>query len=148
MARKKERQFVIKQVIQAERIANQEVLLKRLHQRGFKTTQATLSRDLHNMGIVRVPTTEGYRYSISEEEGGHSFRKLVGMEILGVYHNEYMVMVRTITGRARGVALFIDQLKHERILGTVAGENAVIVIPESVQYLTQIKNDLEKIASE
>jgi transcriptional regulator of arginine metabolism len=148
MARKKERQFVIKQVIQAERIANQEILLKRLHERGFKTTQATLSRDLHNMGIVRVPTAEGYRYSISEDEGGHSFRKLVGMEILGVYHNEFMVMVRTITGRARGVALFIDQLKHEHILGTVAGENAVIVIPESVQYLTQIKNDLEKIASE
>lgn len=148
MARKKERQFVIKQVIQAERIANQEILLKRLHERGFKTTQATLSRDLHNMGIVRVPTAEGYRYSISEDGGGHSFRKLVGMEILGVYHNEFMVMVRTITGRARGVALFIDQLKHEHILGTVAGENAVIVIPESVQYLTQIKNDLEKIASE
>jgi transcriptional regulator of arginine metabolism len=148
MARKKERQFVIKQVIQTEKIANQELLLKRLHERGFKTTQATLSRDLHNMGIVRVPTSEGYRYTISEEEGGHSFRKLVGMEILGVYHNEYLVMVRTITGRARGVALFIDQLKHERILGTVAGENTVIVIPESIQYLTQIKNDLEKIASE
>ena len=148
MARKKERQFVIKQVIQTEKIANQELLLKRLHERGFKTTQATLSRDLHNMGIVRVPTSEGYRYTISEEEGGHSFRKLVGMEILGVYHNEYLVMVRTITGRARGVALFIDQLKHESILGTVAGENTVIVIPESIQYLTQIKNDLEKIASE
>jgi transcriptional regulator of arginine metabolism len=148
MARKKERQFIIKQVIQAERIANQEVLLKRLHERGFKTTQATLSRDLHNMGIVRVPTAEGYRYSISEEEGGHSFRKLVGMEILGVYHNEYMVMIRTITGRARGVALFVDQLKHKHILGTVAGENTVIVIPDSVQHLNQIKNDLEKIASE
>ncbi len=131
MARKKERQFVIKQIIQEERIANQEILLKRLHERGFKTTQATLSRDLHNMGIVRVPTADGYQYSISEEEGGHSFRKVVGMEVLGVYFNESTVIVRTITGRAKGVALFIDQLKHQHILGTVAGENAILVIPDS-----------------
>jgi transcriptional regulator of arginine metabolism len=148
MARKKERQFVIKQIIQEERIANQETLLKRLHERGFKTTQATLSRDLHNMGIVRVPTADGYRYSISEEEGGHSFRKLIGMEILGVYTNESIVLVRTITGRAKGVALFIDQLKHENILGTVAGENAILVIPDSVKNISRIKDDLERISYE
>lgn len=148
MARKKERQFVIKQIIQEERIANQETLLKRLHERGFKTTQATLSRDLHNMGIVRVPTADGYRYSISEEEGGHSFRKLIGMEILGVYTNESIVLVKTITGRAKGVALFIDQLKHEHILGTVAGENAILVIPDSMKNINRIKDDLERISYE
>jgi transcriptional regulator of arginine metabolism len=148
MARKKERQFVIKQIIQEERIANQETLLKRLHERGFKTTQATLSRDLHNMGIVRVPTADGYRYSISEEEGGHSFRKLIGMEILGVYTNESTVLVKTITGRAQGVALFIDQLKHEHILGTVAGENAILVVPDSAKNISRIKDDLERISYE
>lgn len=148
MAKKRERQFAIKQIIQSEVIANQEILLKRLHERGFKTTQATLSRDLHNLGIVRVPTADGYRYSISEEEGGHYFRKLVGLEILGVYQNETLVLVRTITGRAKGVALFIDQLRHEHILGTVAGENVVLVIPDSSRNLTAIKNDLEKVALE
>ncbi len=148
MAKKRERQFTIKQIIQSEIIANQEILLKRLHERGFKTTQATLSRDLHNMGIVRVPTADGYRYSISEEEGGHTFRKLVGMEILGVYQNETLVLVRTITGRAKGVALFIDQLRHEHILGTVAGENVVLVIPDSSRNVSAIKNDLERIALE
>ncbi len=148
MARKKERQFKIKQIIQEERIANQETLLKRLHERGFKTTQATLSRDLHNMGIVRVPTADGYRYAISEEEGGHSFRKLIGMEILGVYNNESTVLVKTITGRAEGVALFIDQLKHKHILGTLAGENAILVVPDSVENISRIKDDLERIAYE
>jgi transcriptional regulator of arginine metabolism len=148
MAKKKERQFIIKQVIQEEVIANQETLLKRLHERGFKTTQATLSRDLHNMGIVRVPTSEGYRYAISEEEGGHSFGKLVGMEMLGVYNNESSILVKTITGRAKGVAIFIDQLRHQHILGTVAGENAVIVIPDKLQNIPQIKKDIEKIAYE
>jgi transcriptional regulator of arginine metabolism len=147
MVKKNQRQFIIKQIIQEEQIENQEKLLKRLHQRGFKTTQATLSRDLHKMGIIRVPTDKGYRYVIAEEEGGHSFRKLVGMEILSILHNESMVVVRTITGRAQGVALFIDQLKNPHILATLAGENAVLVIPDSVSRITQIEDDLKKIAS-
>jgi len=148
MSKKKERQFTIKQIIQEENIANQETLLKRLAERGFKTTQATLSRDLHNMGIVRVPTADGYRYAISEEEGGYSFSRVVGMEILGVYHNENNIVVRTITGRAKGVAIFIDHMRHKNILATVAGENAILIVPDSIKNIPKIKEDLEKIAYE
>lgn len=146
MAKKKERQFAIKQIVQEERIANQSELLSKLQNRGYSTTQATLSRDLHEMGIIRVPTPEGYRYVISEQESAHSFVKLVGMEILGIYNNESVLVVKTITGRATGVALFIDQIKHRNILGTVAGENSIIVVPDSAANLPQIKTDLENIA--
>ena len=146
MAKKKERQFAIKQIVQEESIANQSDLLFRLERRGYSTTQATLSRDLHEMGIIRIPTPKGYRYIISEQEGNHSFAKIVGFEILGIYYNEHVVVVRTITGRATGVALFIDQLKHDNVLGTVAGENSIIVIPDSVQSIPKIKADLENIA--
>jgi transcriptional regulator of arginine metabolism len=148
MSKKKERQFIIKQIIQQEKIANQETLLKKLHERSFKTTQATLSRDLRDMGIVRIPTLEGYRYSISEEEGSHFFGRIVGMEILGVYNNECEIVVKTITGRAKGVALYIDQLKHKNILGTVAGENTIIVIPDTTANIPKLKADLEKMTYE
>lgn len=146
MAKKKERQFAIKQIVQEERIANQTDLLNRLISRGHNTTQATLSRDLHEMGIVRIPTPEGYRYVISELEGNHSFVKIVGMEILGIYQNEHLLVVKTITGRAKGVALFLDQLKHHHILATIAGENAIMVIPDTVNNIGRIKEDLESIA--
>lgn len=146
MSKKKERQFTIKQVIQEEVIENQASLLKRLKDKGFRTTQATLSRDLHEMGIVRAPAPNGYRYVISEQEGSHFFAKIIGMEILGVYSNESSLVVRTITGRAKGVALFIDQLKHKNILATVAGENAIIVVPDSVKNIGKIKKELETIA--
>jgi transcriptional regulator of arginine metabolism len=148
MAKKKERQFIIKQIIQQERIANQETLLNKLHQRGFKTTQATLSRDLRDMGIIRVPASDGYRYSISEEDSSHFFGRIVGMEILGVYNNECEIVVKTITGRAQGVALYIDQLKHKNILGTVAGENTIIVIPDHTSSIPKLKEDLEKMTYE
>lgn len=146
MAKKKERQFAIKQIVQEERIANQSDLLMKLERRGYSTTQATLSRDLHEMGIIRIPTPEGYRYVISEQEGNHSFVKLVGMEILGIYRNEQVIVVKTITGRAKGVALFLDQIKHANILATIAGENAIIIVPDTVQNLPAIQEDLESIA--
>ncbi len=148
MAKKKERQFAIKKIVQEEHIVNQSDLLERLQGRGYRTTQATLSRDLHEMGIVRVPTPDGYRYVISEQEGSHSFVKLIGMEILGIYHNENVLIIKTITGRAKGVALFVDQLKLQEILATVAGENAIIVIPNSTKNIPKIKEDLESIASQ
>lgn len=148
MAGKKERQFVIKQIIMSKHISNQEELLKELEREGFKTTQATLSRDLHDMGIVRKPTLNGYRYYLSDEEGGHPFSRVVAMEIVGIYHNENMVVIRTITGRAKGVALYIDRLHYEHIIGTVAGENCVLVVPDSVKNVENIVNYLKNIIYE
>ncbi len=55
-------------------------------------------------------------------------------------------MIKTLTGRAKGVAIFIDQLKNKHILGTVAGENAIIVVPDTVENIPKIKEELEKIA--
>lgn len=148
MRNKKERLFTIKQIVQSEEISNQRVFLDKLKERGFRTTQATLSRDLHELGIVRVPTPDGFRYVISEEEGSQSFGKFIGMEILGIYYNENLLIIRTLTARAKGVAYFIDQLKHPNIMATVAGENAIIVVPDTVKNLKKLKTDLEKIASQ
>ena len=146
MAKKKERQYAIKQIVQEDLISNQSELLSQLENRGYNTTQATLSRDLHEMGIIRIPTPDGYRYIISEQEGNHSFLKIVGMEILGFYENEQMLIIKTITGRSKGVALFIDQIKHPHILATIAGENAILVIPDSIRHIAKIREDLEGIA--
>ncbi|MCK5077563.1 MAG: arginine repressor [Calditrichia bacterium] len=148
MASKKERQFFIKQIIMAKHIPSQELLLKELELNGFKTTQATLSRDLHQMGIVRKPTMNGYRYYISEEEGGHPFSRVVSMEIIGIYQNELGVVIRTITGRATGVALFIDRLHDERILGTIAGDNCVYLIPDTVKNSDAIVSYLKNLIYE
>ncbi|GAB4168398.1 MAG: arginine repressor [Calditrichia bacterium] len=148
MASKKERQFFIKQIIMSKHIANQEELLKELEGHGFRTTQATLSRDLHEMGIVRKPTMNGYRYYLSDEEGGHPFSRVVAMEIVGIHKNESAIVIRTITGRAKGVGLYIDRLHYEKILGTIAGENCVYVIPDSVKHIDEIVDYLKSIIYE
>ena len=113
----------------------------------YKSCGYSIKKGLDIIYHMDVPTEEGYCYMIAEEEGGHSFRKIVGMEILSIHRNESMVVVKTITGRANGVALFIDQLKNPHIIATLAGENALLVIPDRTGHLNKIERELSKIAA-
>lgn len=146
MSNKHARQFKIKEVISDQVISSQEELCDALYEQGFVTTQATLSRDLNEMGIVRVPYKTSFRYSFTKEEGGgESLRQLVGLEIINVKANESLILVRTISGRAKGVGVFLDHLEGSHILGTVAGDNTVLVIPESEAQLPEILDNIQNI---
>ncbi len=125
------RQARIKELISTSEISSQEDLCRILKDTGFDTTQATLSRDLHEMGIVRIPSDNGFKYVFHQDDNEQSLKKLIGMEIINILHNESTIMIKTMPGRAAGVALFFDRLKNSRIIGTVAGDDAIIVIPES-----------------
>jgi transcriptional regulator of arginine metabolism len=146
MSNKHARQYKIKEIVSENNISSQEELCDVLKDNGFATTQATLSRDLNEMGIVRVPYYNGFRYSFTKDEGGgESLRQLVGLEIINVKANESLILVRTISGRAKGVGVFLDHLENSHIMGTVAGENTVLVIPDSVDNIPRIVDHLRKI---
>ena len=128
---KQQRQFKIKEIITTERISSQEDLLEKLTAQGYETTQATLSRDLHEIGIIRVPDEEGFRYIFHKEENPQAVRELISMEIINVLANESIVIVKTMPGRAQGVAIFLDRLKNTHIIGTIAGDDCIMIIPDS-----------------
>lgn len=128
---KKNRQAKIKEIITSDKISSQEELLQNLKDLGFDTTQATLSRDLHEIGIVRIPDGEGFKYVIHEEGNSRAMKNVIGMEIIKVIYNESTIVVRTLAGRAQGVGIYLDKLKDNHIIGTVAGDDAVIIIPDS-----------------
>jgi transcriptional regulator of arginine metabolism len=125
------RQARIKELISTSEVSSQEDLCELLKQGGFDTTQATLSRDLHEMGIVRIPSEHGFKYVFHQDDNEQSLKKLIGMEIINVLHNESTIMIRTMPGRAAGVALYFDRLKNSNIIGTVAGDDSIIVIPDT-----------------
>lgn len=146
MSNKHARQYKIKEVISEKTISSQEELCDVLLEQGFVTTQATLSRDLNEMGIVRVPYNNGFRYSFTKEEGGgESLRQLVGLEIINVKANESLILVRTISGRAKGVGVFLDHMEGSHILGTIAGENTVLVIPNEESRVQEIAENIQNI---
>lgn len=144
---KKNRQAHIKEIILAGKVTSQEDLLGKLKENGFDTTQATLSRDLHEIGIVRVPDGEGFKYVFHEEDNSRAIKQIIGMEIIKVTHNESTVVVRTLAGRAQGVGIYLDKMKDNHILGTVAGDDSIIIIPDSHANVEQIVNMIRELMS-
>jgi transcriptional regulator of arginine metabolism len=138
MVGKLKRQNRIKEILLNQQIASQEQLVELLEQEGMEITQATLSRDFAELGVTRVSGDSGIHYILNPSEAGSHIAKLIGFEILSVAHNESMIVVRTLSGRAQGVAQYFDQLNRQEILGTVAGDNTVLVIPDSHKNLNNV----------
>ncbi len=141
---KTNRLLAIKEIIQAKPIASQDELVIELHKRNFDVTQATLSRDLRELGVVRIHAEGGVRYALSVESEERKLKSLVGFEIMNVDCNEAMIVIRTLPGRAPGVASFIDSLHSPEILGTVAGDDTVLVLPSSTKKTQTVMTSIKK----
>ncbi len=132
------RQIAIKQIISERAIGSQEELCAALHKRGFEITQATLSRDLRDLGISRVNTTEGLRYVLNPQTEEKRLQSFIGYEIEQISANESLAVIKTLPGRAQGVAEIIDSLHHSLVLGTIAGDNTIFVTPTSTKKLDEL----------
>ncbi len=136
------RHAMIKNLISSQEIFNQTQLVKAMKQKGIKSTQATLSRDLTELGVVRVPTSSGLIYKLSATGDETTLKYRVAEEIISVAGNENVIVVKTYPGRAQGVAVFIDKQNDLDALGTIGGDDTIIVIPKSVK---KIKKTIEQI---
>jgi transcriptional regulator of arginine metabolism len=136
------RHAMIKNLISSLEIINQTQLVKAMKQKGIKSTQATLSRDLTELGVVRVPTSKGLVYKLTASGDEAAIRNRIAEEIISVAGNENTIVVKTYPGRAQGVAVFIDKQNNLESLGTIGGDDTIIVIPKSVK---KIKKTIEQI---
>ncbi|MGA2624728.1 MAG: arginine repressor [Bacteroidota bacterium] len=146
MMTKNARQFAIKEIISDKTVSNQDELRLELKKEGFTVTQATLSRDLRELGIGRAMSEEGMRYTIQSASEAQILRPLVGAEVISIHANESVIVVRTLPGCANTVGEFLDTQKNSDIIGTLAGDNTLLVIPQSQkktkQLLTFLKDKL------
>ncbi|HTR81168.1 MAG TPA: arginine repressor [Bacteroidota bacterium] len=140
---KGKRQFALKEIIQTKAVGSQEDLVVDLKKRGFTVTQATLSRDLKELGVVRIHSGEGLRYALSAESEERKMKSLIGFEVTSVDANETMIVIRTLPGRAPGVASFLDSLHNPHLLGTVAGDDTVVVLPSTIRKIQSTLHDIK-----
>jgi transcriptional regulator of arginine metabolism len=129
---KTSRQNVILDLVQQEAVVNQEQLRKLLLRQGFDVTQATLSRDINELSLVK--SSEGYTVSRNEplsEPGLHSAGRLVREFVAEVREAQNLLVVRTATGSAQPVAAAIDSEGWPEIVGTVGGDDTILVISQS-----------------
>jgi transcriptional regulator of arginine metabolism len=145
---KQERHFAIKEIVASIPIVNQEDLRRRLARRGCRVTQATLSRDIKDLGLGRVAGPRGRQYVLQAEGGVRALRPIVGAEVLSILSNEMMIVVKTLPGCANTVGEFIDILRHPDIIGTVAGDNTLLVIPQAQSKTALLEQFLKHQLSE
>lgn len=141
---KQSRHYAIKEIINSKAVANQDELRHELKKRGFDVTQATLSRDLKELGIGRIATANGARYVLPQESEVQILRPVVGAEIVSIQSNESVIVVRTLPGCANVVGEFLDALKNSDIIGTIAGDNTLLVIPVSQSKTKQLEKFLKE----
>jgi transcriptional regulator of arginine metabolism len=150
MVRKPERQAVILELIGANDVGSQEELRRLLERRAVSVTQATLSRDLRELGLVRVPGDNGARYALPETLAGESIPSLETLlpqlfsSIDGVGE---LIVLHTLTSGAQPVSEAIDAAGWREVLGTVAGENTILVICRSAQARNEVTQRLTALAS-
>ena len=132
-----ERRRILREILRDEPAGGQTALLRALRRRGPRAAQATLSRDLREIGAVRVRTASGaFRYDVPTAAAPpapplEKLRTLFRSLVTGVRGTGALVLVKTSPGNAAGIASLVDALGHPHILGTVAGDDTILVVVES-----------------
>jgi len=140
---KQSRHFVIKEILESKSIANQDKLRIELKKQGYKVTQATLSRDLKELSISRFSSKNGAKYVSQPKSAIQILRPLIGEEVLSINANECLIVITTLPGCASVVGEFIDSQQNKDIIGTIAGDNNLLVIPGSIKNIKSIINYLK-----
>ena len=135
MANKADRHNAIREIIESRSVGSQEELRKLLSQRGWDVTQSTLSRDLREMRLARVPTPDGARYQFTEAGGAEHARAILEGLLPQLYVNVdgvgELVVLHTLSGGAQAVAEALDVEEFPETLGTIAGDNTILIICRS-----------------
>jgi transcriptional regulator of arginine metabolism len=119
------RQGQILKLIRSKRILTQDELAAELREQGISATQVTLSRDIRDLRLVK--TREGYQ-EMAPEEKGPEFPLLAAEFVLDVRTAQNLVVLRTAPGHANSVAVALDQEEWPEVVGTIAGDDTILVI--------------------
>ena len=125
------RQVAIREILTARTITSQDELKRELERRGLSVTQATLSRDMKELGVGWLTRGGVAQYALPPEPESAALRPIVGAEVTGINANESLIVLHTIPGAAHTVGEFVDVQQNHDIIGTVAGDNTLLVIPAS-----------------
>ncbi len=133
---KGERLSAIRRIIARGAVRSQETLITLLRREGFVATQATLSRDLKRLGIGKAPQPDGgYTYVLTSEEiapaTDQTFAQDFARGFLSLEFSGPLGLIHTLPGHANSVAAALDHMRVSEILGTIAGDDTILVVPRN-----------------
>ena len=137
----------ILRLIQENPISRQETLLEYLSKEGFDATQATISRDIREMNLVKAATPTGYRYISSHSEALNPkmqarFETIFHESVLGVDFAGHVVLVKCYSGMANAACEVFDALKWKNVVGTLSGDDTFLIVARSERDAKTICTEL------
>ncbi|HFR3775476.1 TPA: arginine repressor [Streptococcus suis] len=136
------RHELIKNMIHQEKIGRQTDIQKRLESQGIIVTQTTLSRDLRELGVIKIHENGRSFYSLAIEEEGVNFVELLAQYAYKVERASFILVLHSDLGEAALMANIIDAEKPKSILGTLAGADTLLVICRDEEAAQQVEAEI------
>lgn len=149
---KSQRQAKILEIIAKKNVETQEQLLAELQAEGFRGTQATISRDIKELRIVKELTSLGtYRYTISASDLGSSFSARLNTIfrecVISFDYAQNIIVVRTLPGLASAAGSAIDTMNLHAIVGTLAGDDTVMIVMRDTNAAATLCGEIKSLLS-
>ncbi|MDD7793929.1 MULTISPECIES: arginine repressor [unclassified Clostridium] len=149
---KSNRHQKILEIIKEVDIETQEELAEALKDAGFDVTQATVSRDIKLLKLIKVQSSSGrYKYVMPTNDKNSIVDKLTSIlknSVLHVENVDKIVVVKTISGSANAAAEALDTLDYKDIAGTIAGDNTIFILVRTIENAEEIVSSLRKLINE
>ena len=147
---KTHRQTRVKEIVDRLVIRTQDELAEALRAEGIDVTQATVSRDIKEMMLVKVPTGDGnYRYAFPSDHNATvsvaRLEKTFQDSVLSVNSSGNIIVLRTLPGTAQAVAYVLDNVRWPEIIGTVAGDDTIFLVVKPEKIVDTVKERFESI---
>ncbi|HEX7001611.1 MAG TPA: arginine repressor [Trueperaceae bacterium] len=150
MPSKEYRQRLISELVENEFLSTQAQIAEKLAERGIRVTQATVSRDVTELRLVRVPAGKGqHRYRATpltgQEDIEGELKQRFRLFVRDLDRGENIIAVKTDEGHASGVAYVIDKLERDDIVGTLAGQDTILVVARSADQAAALQEEFEQL---
>lgn len=132
---KGQRHIKIREIIGNNEIETQDELVDRLRDAGYNVTQATVSRDIKELHLVKVPMTDGrYKYSLPADQKFNPLQKIKRVLVdsfVGIDFADNLIVMKTMPGNANAIGALIDNLQWPEVMGTICGDDTILIICRS-----------------
>ena len=146
---KVDRHVKISELIGKYDIETQEELADRLNAEGFQVTQATVSRDIRDMKLMKVPTQEGrQKYSmmhVTTMELTEKYMRVLKDGYLSMDIAQNLIVVKTVSGMAMAVAAAIDEMKWKEVVGCIAGDNTIMIVTRDMDNALELMEKIRRV---
>lgn len=147
---KVERRSFILDLISKNEIETQEEILRHLKQNGYDVTQATVSRDINQLKLVKIQNGKGgYKYStgISNniDDDVNRYRSIFSKTVLNIDYANNLVVVKCYVGMANAACAALDTMKHEGVVGTLSGDDTILIVMRTQNEAARLVEELHKV---